>query len=175
MKKVLTILLTLFLIVGLCGCKKSSEPEKKEDVTPSNPNEIVVSGITYVVDQDDTAFNISYKVASNMRKVNHGNAISYYSEAAQGTSNFAIRIFNYTDKNLEEAIKDLDPNITERKEVTFGNTTYTYVNDMQEDGDSIKLYFHEQNGEIYAITFAVKDKEKMDALIELFMKNIMYN
>ena len=87
MKKVLLILVILFSFV-LVGCSKNNN--KKGDNLKDD--EVILEGIKYKLDQDETGYGIKYKIASNFRKSELVNAINYFSEKIDGQSYFVIRI-----------------------------------------------------------------------------------
>ena len=96
MKKVLTILLSVFLIIGLCGCGKKTN--EQEEAKPTNPYEITLGDTTYVLDKEETFGNISYRIDANMvkRTYTYGTpSVNYTAVDPQGTGAFAIRIFEY--------------------------------------------------------------------------------
>ena len=179
MKKVLTILLSTFLIIGLCGCGK--KPTEEVLTPPTNPNEITLGNDVYVLEQEETFGNISYKIDPKMVKRTYSGeysgipSVNFTAEDPQGAGAFAIRIFEYTNKDIDTVINDFDPDILERKDVTYNDIIYTYVKDGMEDGGYINIYVHEHNDKIYAITVTARDEVKTEPLAKIVLTNIKYN
>lgn len=167
--KIKTILIS-FIFLLLVGCGKSNSVEV---TTKTNPNSIVLSGITYVLEEDDSELNMNYKVASNFTKLNFGNAIIYYSEKVNDSYNMAIKLFEYQDKDLDYAINDICSNCEGRKDVKIHDVDYTYLTEGTGE-NQIHLFFHKHNNNYYVITFAAKEVDKVEELYNLFLKNITY-
>lgn len=167
MKKILLIALAILLLCS-CGKKKGNEKEK-------NPNEIVESGITYIVDQDDEAYNIKYKVASNFERRNLINCVSYYSEKIDNEYNFIIRIFKYDKKaTYESVIKDLTDKKLDYEDVLVNDVEYKFaVYETDSGSGDIEIFIKKLKNEMYAFTFLAKDD--INILEDVFLKGIIYN
>lgn len=176
MKKVLTILLSVFLIIGLCGCGKKTN--EQEEAKPTNPYEITLGDTTYVLDKEETFGNISYRIDANMvkRTYTYGTpSVNYTAVDPQGTGAFAIRIFEYTDKEMDEVINDFSPNILEKKDVTYNDFIYTYIKNGMDDGGYLNMYFHDHNDKKYVFSVTARDEAKTEALAKILLDSVMYN
>ncbi len=178
MKKYVKLLLVLLVVITMVGCKKE-EPKKKDNTTTTTKevladDEVIVKGIKYKLDQEDTVHGIKVKVASNFRKVDQVAAMSFFSEKIDGSSYFVIRIFKYTNKDIEYAIKDITGEDKEytREQKTLDGKEYTYLHFFDFYGQDVDVYYYKVGKNIYAITF--NSKEDVSRLEEIFLKNIDY-
>ena len=165
MKKTLLIILTILL---LCSCGKKKKEEVKE-----NPNEITMSGIKYVVNEDAEAYNLKLKVASNFERRNFINCVSFYSEKINDEYNFIIRIFNFDKKaNYDYIVEDITGKKLSYEDVVVNDVEYKFaVYEIEED--KIEIFMKKVGNEYYAISFLAKDDVKK--LENVFLKEIIYN
>ena len=166
MKKVffLLIIISCFLIVG-CG--------KKEEQVEMPSDEVILEGIKYKLDQDDSEYGIKYKIASNFRKSVMINAINYFSENINDSPYFVVRIYHYTDKNLEESIKWSVEEYDKREELTVGERNYTKVHFINYNGAETNLYFYGKGPKehyVYVFTSSID----LSRLEEIFLNNVVY-
>ena len=150
MKRVCKFLLVVLLIICLVGCKKKdSTPTLAED-------EVMLEGILYKLDQEDSEYGIKYKVASNFRKSRMINAINYFSEKIDDESYFVFRILKYKDKNIKYAIKDSTNNEYDKKwETKIGDLDYTVVRFKNPIGEEVytNIYYYTHKKTTYAFVF----------------------
>lgn len=168
MKKLLLILLVLFTFL-LVGCSNSSS--KQEEL---KDNEVILEGIKYKLDQDETGYGIKYKIASNFRKSEMINAINYFSENIDNRAYFVIRIFHYKNKSVEYAIKDTTTSYDKKWETKMGNLDYTVVHFVNPIGENVetKIYYHKSGKDVYAFCFtAAIDLSRLE---EIFLKSVEY-
>ena len=124
-KKYLLIILVLLFAITLTGCGKKEEKKKEEKQEEQLASDtVILEGITYKLDQDDTGYGIKYKVASNFRRSDLINAINYFSEKINDSSYFVIRIYRYQNKDIEYAIKDSVSEVEKREQVMVGDKEY---------------------------------------------------
>ena len=163
MKKILLLItiLSCLLIVG-CG--------KKEEL-PSD--EVILEGIKYKLDQDDSEYGIKYKIASNFRKSVMVNAINYFSENINDSPYFVVRIYHYTDKNLEESIKWSVEEYDKREDVTVGERNYTKVHFVNYNKAETNLYFYEKGPKEYYV-YVFTSSLDLTRLEEIFLNNVVY-
>lgn len=169
MKKYIKILLTIVFVCLLCACGKKQE-EKPEILL--DPNAVELNGIMYVLNQDDSEYGINYKVASNFRKTDTGNAINYFSEKVDGSEYFVFRIFHYNNKDIEYAIKDTTTEYDNRREETFNGITYTVVHFNNFNGADTNIYYYTSNNTTYAFCFI--SHIDISKLTEIFLNNVVY-
>ncbi len=169
MKKVLLILVILFSFV-LVGCSKNNN--KKGDNLKDD--EVILEGIKYKLDQDETGYGIKYKIASNFRKSELVNSINYFSEKIDGQSYFVIRIFHYKNKSIDYAINDTTTSYDKKWETKFGDLDYTAVHFVNPIGENVEtnLYYHKSGKDVYAFCFTASID--LSRLEEIFLKSIEY-
>ena len=63
MKRIFSFLLIIVFAITLTACGKKEEAKPPDD-------EVVLEGITYKLNQEDTGYNLKYKIASNFRRSN---------------------------------------------------------------------------------------------------------
>ncbi len=164
MKKLLLMILTVLLLVG---CNKKVEEKMPED-------EVILENIKYKLNQDDSTYGIKYKIASNFRKTDTGNAINYFSEKIDGASYFVFRIFYYKNKSIDYAIKDSTITYDRKWETKVGDLDYTVVHFINptNDGSQTNIYYYKHNNDVYAFCFtAIIDLSKLE---DVFLKQIAY-
>ncbi len=177
MKKVflsIFIFLTAFTLVG-CGCEKKEtkkEEEKKEE-EKLDDDTVILENIKYKLDQDDTEYGITYKIASNFRKSTMINAVNYFSENIGESPYFVIRIYQYPGKDIEYAIKDSVETVEQRETVTVGDKEYTKVYFTNYNGAKTHLYYYTHNQTTY--TFVFTAGIDLSRLEDIFLKSIIYN
>ncbi len=171
MKKCIKLLLVLVIALCLFGCGKKAEP-KKEDALADD--EIILEGIKYKLDQDDSEYGISYKVASNFRKSTMINAVNYFSENIDDSPYFVFRIFYYKNKSLDYAIKDSTSSYDNKYEVEIDGLKYTVVHFINPIGDNVQtnIYYYKHNKDVYAFCFTAQID--LTKLAEIFLKSIVY-
>lgn len=168
MKRYLSIILIIVFALTLSACGKKEEVKVPDD-------EVTLEGITYKLDQEDTGYNLKYKIASNFRRSDMINAINYYSEKINGSSYFVIRIYEYKGKDIEYAINDsVDKDLIEsREEVEVGNDKFTKVHFKNSIGDAeTDLFYKTHNNVTY--TFVFTAGIDLSRLETIFLTNIEY-
>lgn len=168
MKKVF-LLLIIFTCVFMVACSKK---EEKKDDLPSDV--VVLENIKYKLDQNEEGYGIRYKIASNFRKTVLTNAINYFSENINGSPYFVIRIYHYTNKNLEESIKWSVDEYDKREEVKVGEKDYTKVHFINYNGAETDLYFYEKGKKEYYV-FVFTSSLDLSRLEDIFLNNINFD
>ena len=172
MKKVILILLIVLSLFMVTGCGKKEEPKKEEPVLADD--EVILEGIMYKLDQDDTGYGIKYKVANNFRKSVYVNAINYFSEKIDDNEYFVFRIFHYKNSTIEKAIKDTTTEYDNRYDTKVGELDYTVVHFVNPIGDHVEttLYYHKHKKDIYVFCFtSAIDTKRLE---NIFLTNIVY-
>lgn len=169
MKKVLIISLMILILITGCGKNKDKKAEKKEQL----PNDtVILEGITYKLDQEDSEYGIKYKIANNFRKSVLPNAVNYFSEKKDGQSYFVIRIYYYKNKDIEYAIKDSVESYEKREEVKVGDRNFTKVYFTNYNGAKTHLFYYEHNNSIY--TFVFTAGIDLSRLENIFLNNVLF-
>lgn len=168
-KYLLLIVIACFLIVG---CGKKEEKEDVKDALASD--EVVLQDIKYKLDQDDEGYGIKYKIASNFRRSDLINAINYFSEKINGSSYFVIRIYHYTDKDLEASIKWSVEEYDKREEVKVGDREYTKIHFVNYNGAETNLYFYGKGPKEYYV-FVFTSSLDLSRLEEIFLKGVNFD
>ena len=173
-KKILLLFLMIICTFTLVGCgsskKENKENEKEEEKIADD--EVILENIKYKLDQDDSEYGISYKIANNFRKTSLINAINYFSEKINGSSYFVIRIYQYPGKDIEYAIKDSVETVENREVVIVGDKEYTKVYFTNYNGAKTHLYYYTSNNITY--TFVFTADIDLSRLEDIFLKNIKY-
>ena len=176
MKKVFSLIVVLFMILVLsgCGCSRKEEEKTKEEVKVLADDEYEYEGVLYKINQDEKGYGINYKIASNFRKVDSGNALNYYSERnSDNSSNFVIRIFHYKNKDIKYAIKDTTDNKYDTKEeVEINGVKYTKVHFTNYNNANTYLFYHKNKKDVYAFCFTAWVEE--ERLEDIFLRQITY-
>ncbi len=168
MKKRLWILLFILIAtITLTACGKKEEP--KDELSE---DKVILKNIKYKLNQDDEEYGIKYKIASNFRKSVMINAINYFSEKINGSSYFVVRIYHYSNKDLEYAIKDSVESYDKREEVRVGDVNYTKVHFVNYNGAETNLYYYVHNKDVY--TFVFTAGIDLSRLEEIFLQSIVY-
>ena len=162
MKKFL--LLFIIVISLLTGCGK-----KTDELAP---NEVILEGIKYTLNQDDSEYGIKYKVANNFRKTSLINAINYYSENINDRAYFVIRIFHYKNKSIDYAIKDSTTEYDKKYETKIDNFDYTVVHFINYTKADVNIYYHKYKNDVYAFVFT--SGIDLTRLEDIFLKSISY-
>ena len=162
-KVLLLIILCFCLLIVGCG---------KKDELPSD--EVLLEGIKYKLDQDDEEYGIKYKIASNFRKSVLINAVNYFSEKINDSSYFVIRIYHYTDKDLEASIKWSVEDYDKREEVTVGDRNYTKIHFVNYNKAETNLYFYGKGPKEYYV-FVFTSSLDLSRLEEIFLNNIVFD
>ena len=169
MKNILKISLLLVLFFGICSCKK----EEKEISLAED--EVILEGIKYKLDLEDSGYGIKYKVASNFRRSDMINAINYFSEKIDDRSYFVIRILQYKNKDIKYAIKDSTDNKYDKKWNTkVGDLDYTVVRFKNPIGNEVytNIYYYTHKKTTYAFVFtAAIDISRLE---NIFLSQIEY-
>ena len=165
------ILICTFTLVG-CGCSKKENKENKEKEEKIADDEVVLENIKYKLDQDDSEYGISYKIASNFRKSTMINAVNYFSENINDSPYFVIRIYQYPGKDIEYAIKDSVETVEKREVVTIGDKEYTKVYFTNYNGAKTQLFYYTHNNTTY--TFVFTSGIDLSRLEDIFLKSIKY-
>lgn len=168
MKRIFSFLLIIVFAITLTACGKKEEEKIPDD-------EVVLEGITYKLDQEDTGYDLKYKIASNFRRSDMINAINYFSEQINGSSYFVIRIYEYKGKDIEYAINDsVEADLIEsREEVTVGNDKFTKVHFKNSIGDAETDLFYKTHNNI-TYTFVFTAGIDLSRLEEIFLTNVEY-
>ena len=179
MKKVFSLLLVLFLVLFLVGCGKKNnnqQPEpKKETEQVLADDEVKVNGVLYKLNKDESVYGLKFKIAENFKKVDNGNAFSYFGKKDEesNTGNFIIRVFHYKNKTLEESIKFTAEKYDSREEVTIGDKKYTKVHFVNYNGLNTYLFFYKYKKKEFYVYCFTADKEE-ERLENIFLTNVIY-
>ena len=170
MKKNIIKLLFIFIIaITLVGC--GSSKDKKDELAS---DEVILENIKYKLDQDEEGYGIKYKIASNFRKSVLVNAINYFSEDINGSAYFVIRIYHYTDKNLEQSIKWSVEEYDKREDVKIGDRDYTKVHFINYNGAETNLYFYGTGPKEYYV-FVFTSSLDLGRLEEIFLNGVDFS
>ena len=168
MKKKVFLLLFVFICLFIVGCGKKEE--KKDELAD---DEVILENIKYKLDQEDSEYGIKYKIASNFRKTVLVNAVNYFSENINNSPYFVVRIYHYTDKDLEESIKWSVEDYDKREEVKVGDYEYTKIHFVNYNNAETNLYFYgKQRKEYYVFVFT--SSLDLSRLEEIFLKSVVY-
>ena len=126
------------------------------------------------MNQDDSGYGINYKIASNFRKTELINAINYFSENINDSPYFVIRIYHYTNKNLEESIDWSVESYDKREEVKVGDRDYTKVHFVNYNGAETNLYFYGKSEKEYYV-FVFTSSLDLSRLENIFLNNIAFD
>ena len=167
MKKVF-LLLFVFICLLTIGCSK------KEEKWPSlADDEVILENIKYKLDQDEEGYGIKYKIASNFTKTVLPNAINYFSEKINESPYFVIRIYHYTDKDLEASIKWSVEEYDKREEVKVGEREYTKIHFVNYNKAETNLYFYERGPKEYYV-YVFTSSLDLSRLEEIFLNSVSY-
>ena len=171
MRKVLSVILIVLSLFMVTGCEKK-EPNKKEEILAED--EVVLEGINYKLDQDESGYGINYKIATNLRKVDTGNALNYFSEKIDGESYFVFRIFHYKNKSIDYAIKDTTTEYDNKYTTKINDLDYTVVHFVNPIGVNVetKIYYYKNKKDVYAFCFT--SAIDVTRLEEVFLKQVVY-
>ncbi len=158
----LIIFLSLVLIAG-CG--------RKDELAS---DEVILENIKYKLDHDDEEYGIKYKIASNFRKSVLVNAVNYFSENINDSPYFVVRIYHYTDKNLEESIKWSVEEYDKREEVKVGDRDYTKIHFVNYNGAETNLYFYGKGPKEYYV-FVFTSSLDLSRLEEIFLNGVNFD
>lgn len=174
MKKKLGLLLVVFMVlITVVGCgKKENENNEKEDVLLED--EVILENIKYKLDQDDEGYGIKYKIANNFRRQDLVNAINYFSENINDSPYFVIRIYHYTDKNLEESIKWSVDEYDKREDVKVGDRNFTKVHFVNYNNAETNLYFYEKAPKEHYV-FVFTSSIDLSRLEDIFLKSVDFD
>ena len=101
------------------------------------------------------------------------NAVNYFSEKINDSSYFVVRIYHYTDKNLEESIKWSVEDYDKREEVKVGERDYTKVHFVNYNKAETNLYFYEKGKKEYYV-FVFTSSLDLSRLEEIFLNGVTY-
>ncbi len=175
MKKITIVLIAFLMIFSLCGCGCSRREEEKEEEKKVvlADDEYMYAGVLYKINQDESGYGIKYKIASNFRKTDTGNALNYYSERNEdNTSNFVIRIFRYKNKDINYAIKDTTTSYDSKTEVEINGIKYTKVHFTNYNNANTYLFYHRHKKDTYVFCFTAWVEE--ERLENIFLNGITY-
>lgn len=167
------LLLALVAVFLVSGCGKKEEPKKEEEKVLAD-DEYVYNDVLYKINVDETGYGIKYKIASNFRKVDSGNALNYYSQRNEdNSSNFVIRMFKYKNKDIKYAIKDTTDNKYDNKsEVEINGVKYTKIHFTNFNNANTYIFYHTHKKTTYAFCFTAWVEE--ERLENIFLSQIKY-
>lgn len=166
MKKIIKTLLLFSAFLLLFGCNKEKEERR-------HPGDVILEDIKYSLDQEDTAYNIKYKVAKNFKKTVLSNAVNYFSEKKDGESYFVIRILYYPNKDINYAVKDSVTEYDNKYEKTIKDVDYMVVHFKNSVGNAeTNIYYHTHNKNTYAFVFT--SGIDISALEKKFLQRVEY-
>lgn len=175
MKKIFSVLLILVMIFVLtgCGCTRKDVKKEEPEVTLAD-DELLFDGILYKFDKEENNYGITYKVSSNMRLWDSGNAYNYFSVKQENeTDAFIIRVFHYKNKNVDYAIKDTTDNDYESKEeVELDGRKYTKVHLKNPGGATTYLFYYNYKKDVYAYCFT--SSNEVERLENIFLRLVEY-
>ncbi len=168
MKKIVFALFVIVsvLFLGACGKKENNETILADD-------EVVVNDVLYKLNADDTGYGLKYKIDINFRKTDTGNALNYFGQTEdKSSSNFIIRLFHYTNKNIDYAIKDTTESYDSKEEVEINGVKYVKVHFENYNGANTYLFYYTFGKETYVFCFtANKEEERLE---RIFLSNVVY-
>lgn len=170
MKRLTKLVLILIMAFILIGCGKDNDDEPKEEVLESDT--VILENIKYKLDQDDNEYGINYKIASNFRKTDMGNAINYFSENINDQPYFVIRMFYYKNKTIDYAINDTTESYDKKFEEKVNDLDYTVVHFINYTGADVNIYYHQNNNDVYAFCFTAGID--ITRLKDIFLSSIVY-
>ena len=173
-KKILISLLVIVLLLSFTGCGKTKKEEtKKEEEVVLAEDEVVINKKMYKLNVLENGYGINYKIASNFRKSDTGNALNYYAEKnADNTSDFVIRVFHYKNKSIDYAIKDTVEKYDSKTEVEINGLKYTKVHFVNYNNANTYLFYYKYKKDVYAFCFtAWKEEERLE---NIFLTQIVY-
>ena len=168
-KKFLFLVIFICLFTIGCSCKKEEKEENK-----LADDEVVLENIKYKLNQDEEGYGIKYKIASNFRKNVLINAINYFSENINDSPYFVIRIYHYTDKDLEASIKWSVEEYDKREEVKVGDRDYTKVHFVNYNKAETNLYFYGKGPKEYYV-FVFTSSLDLSRLEEIFLNGVVFD
>lgn len=166
MKKILLLITIIVIFTVGCSCSKDEGPKLASD-------EVVLENIKYKLDQDDSEYGIKYKIASNFRKTVLVNAVNYFSENINDSPYFVVRIYHYTDKDLEASIKWSVDDYDKREDVKVGDREYTKVHFVNYNKAETNLYFYGKGPKEYYV-YVFTSSLDLSRLEEIFLNSVVY-
>ena len=136
-------------------------------------DEVILEGIKYKLDQEDSEYGIKYKVAKNFRKTSLINAINYYSENINDRAYFVIRIFHYKNKSIDYAINDSTESFDKKYDTKVNDLDYTVVHFINYTKADVNIYYHKHKNDVYAFVFT--SGIDISRLEDIFLKSVVYN
>ena len=171
-KKLFSLLIVFVLLFTLSGCGCSRQEEKEPEPTLAD-DEVIVNGTLYKLNVDESGYGLNYKIATNFRKWDSGNALNYFGQIGDTKdSNFVIRIFRYKNKNIDYAIKDTVDEYDSKTEVEINGIKYVKVHFTNYNGANTYLFYYKHNKDTYAYCFTANNEE--ERLENIFLSNVEY-
>lgn len=168
MKKTFLLLIVFVCLLTIgCGKKEEKGPTLEDD-------EVILENIKYKLDQEDSEYGIKYKIASNFRKSVLVNAVNYFSENINDSPYFVVRIYHYTDKDLEASIKWSVEEYDKREDVKVGDRDYTKVHFINYNGAETNLYFYGKGPKEYYV-FVFTSSLDLSRLEEIFLNGVVFD
>lgn len=171
MKKIINLLVLIVIVFALSGCGCERKETVEEPILADD--EYMYKDVLYKINQDESGYGIKYKIASNFRKVDSGNALNYYSERNEdNSSNFVIRIFHYKNKDINYAIKDTTTEYDSKTEVEVNGVKYTKVHFTNYNDANTYLFYHKHKKDVYVFCFTAWVEE--ERLEDIFLRQVVY-
>lgn len=171
MKKVFLSIIMILLLFTISSCGSKKQEENSSPVLADD--EYMINDILYKIDQSESGYGIDYKIASNFRKVDSGNALNYYSQKDEnGSSQFVIRIFHYKNKSIDYAIKDTTESYDSKEEIEIEGVKYTKVHFTNFNDANTYLFYHKYKKDVYVFCFTASNEE--ERLENIFLRQIVY-
>ena len=172
-KRLFVSIILLVLLFGLSACGKTKKEEVIEEEKQLEVDEVIIKDTLYKLNQDENGYGLKYKIASNFRKVDTGNALNYYSEKdSNGNTYFVIRLFYFKNKTIDYAIKDTTETYDSKEEVEINGLKYTKVHFTNFNNANTYLFYYKNKNDVYAYCFTASSEE--ERLENIFLSQLVY-
>lgn len=176
MKKVITSLLMIAIIITMTGCNNSPKETENETntegtVEKTSKNTVKIDRIKLNLDGTSSfkSLHFKYPKKAELGSVGTYTAISYKKSDQESDELFTILITSFENKNIEETMKGTTATYKGTK--TVKDKEWTYYEDITNDTQTI-THAYTYNKDTYTVTFI--SKVNMENLVETFMNNITF-
>ena len=166
MKKILALLLSLTLALGLAGCGAINK-KAASDGAP-NGGEIVIGGRTIQLTYESHHKEMYFREnVADIQKSSFGQACDLVCPADEGML-FVIHIVYFEGKSVDEVMSGSENQLTDK---TAGGLEYRYF-EYDENGVPGHTYIYHFNGTTYTISFV--SSLDMTSLESAFLSNVHF-